>query len=92
MPSRFLVISKRTPFSGVRYFRLFDAPVFHEAVVRLPREVSGVLAQMREKGILGGYDLSPDYPELGNALLVCATETKTEADLENYCAAHALTN
>ena len=24
------------------------------------------------------------YPELGNALLVCATETKTEADLQLF--------
>jgi glycine dehydrogenase subunit 1 len=28
--------------------------------------------------------LADDYPELGEALLVCATETKTEDDLELY--------
>ncbi|MBS0484027.1 MAG: hypothetical protein JSS06_02225, partial [Proteobacteria bacterium] len=38
-------------------------------------------------GILGGFDLSAYYPELGNALLVCVTETKTAADLQNYAAA-----
>ena len=27
------------------------------------------------------------YPELGSALLVCATETKTSADIESYVAA-----
>jgi glycine dehydrogenase subunit 1 len=70
--------------------QVFDAPVFHEAVVRLPREVPHVLASLREKGILGGYELSSDYPELGGALLVCATETKTAADLQNCSEAFAL--
>ncbi|MBV9344875.1 MAG: glycine dehydrogenase, partial [Gammaproteobacteria bacterium] len=36
------------------------------------------------RGIHGGLDLAPYYPELGAALLVCATETKTSADLERY--------
>ena len=36
---------------------------------------------------LGGLDLSEHYPELGSALLVCATETKTSADIESYVAA-----
>ena len=36
------------------------------------------------RGILGGFDLAADYPELGDALLVCATETKTAADIERY--------
>jgi glycine dehydrogenase subunit 1 len=32
-------------------------------------------------------DLSADFPELGPALLVCATETKTDADIERYAGA-----
>jgi glycine dehydrogenase subunit 1 len=44
---------------------------------------------MRSRGILGGHDVSHDYPELGSALLVCATETKTEGDLDAYAAALA---
>jgi glycine dehydrogenase subunit 1 len=31
--------------------------------------------------------LSDNNPELGNALMVCATETKTDADIEAYVAA-----
>ena len=30
-----------------------------------------------------------DYPELGNALLVCATETKTDADIAAFASALA---
>ena len=47
--------------------------------------LDGLLA----RGILGGFDLSGDYPELGHALLVCATETRDEADLQRYTEALA---
>ncbi len=67
--------------------RVFAAPVFHETVMRLPRAPREVLERLRAQGVLGGLDLSDAYPELGNALLVCATETKTEADLNAYAAA-----
>jgi glycine dehydrogenase subunit 1 len=43
-----------------------------------------VLRALANEGILGGYDLSRCWPELGHAVLVCATETKTRADLERY--------
>lgn len=66
--------------------RVFNRPVFHEKVLRLPKPVAPVLAHMAEQGVLGGYDLSADYPELGNALLVCTTETKTAADIARYVA------
>ncbi|HET6757021.1 MAG TPA: aminomethyl-transferring glycine dehydrogenase subunit GcvPA, partial [Burkholderiales bacterium] len=64
--------------------RIFPGAVFHEAVLSLPAKVSNVLRLLAAKGILGGLDLSPYYPELNNALLVCATETKTSADLQRY--------
>ena len=61
---------------------LFDGPHFHEAAVRLDRPVAPVLEALAAQDILGGFDLSAAYPELGNALLVCATETKTDEDLQ----------
>jgi glycine dehydrogenase subunit 1 len=64
--------------------RLFDAPHFHECALRLDRRAGPVLEALAQRGILGGIDLSAAYPELGDALLVCATETKTRADLEAY--------
>lgn len=64
--------------------RTFSAPCFHEAALTLPKTTAGVLSQLKQHGILGGLDLHGYYPELGNALLVCATETKTAADLQNY--------
>jgi glycine dehydrogenase subunit 1 len=65
----------------------FTGPFFHECVLSLPCPVAPVLAGLAASGILGGFDLSATYPELGHALLVCATETRTPADLARYAAA-----
>jgi glycine dehydrogenase subunit 1 len=65
----------------------FSGPRFHEAVLRLDRKVSDVLEALAKRGIVGGYDLSRQYPDLGNALLVCATETRTDEDIAAYAAA-----
>lgn len=64
--------------------RVFSGPVFHEFVVRLNAPAAGVLQALRAQGILGGLALTQDYPELGDALLVCATETKRDDDLARY--------
>ena len=66
--------------------RAFDGPRFHEAVMILDRPVQPVLEALAAEGIVGGYDLGRDYPELGHALLVCATETRTREDIDVYAA------
>jgi glycine dehydrogenase subunit 1 len=81
------LVNALTRVKGVKL--AFDRARFHEAVLLLDRPVAPVIAALAERGIIGGYDLSADYPELGNALLVCATETRTEADIKAY--ADALT-
>ena len=43
-----------------------------------------LLKQLAEKNIQAGYPLVNDYPELGESLLVCVTETKNTADLAAY--------
>jgi len=78
------LVEALTAIPGVT--RLFAAPFFHEAVLQLDRPVAGVLAALSAQGILGGYDLSADYPELGDAVLVCATETRGAADIARYAA------
>jgi glycine dehydrogenase subunit 1 len=62
----------------------FSQPIFHECLLRLNRPVKEVLERLAEKGIQGGLDLTPYYPELANTLLICATETKTKEDLQVY--------
>jgi glycine dehydrogenase subunit 1 len=64
--------------------RVFDRPVFHEAVLRLDAPVGDTLRALEAQGIVGGYDLSEHYPELGNCVLTCATETRTAEDIQQY--------
>jgi len=81
------LIAALSKVAGVK--RAFTAPHFHEAVLLLDRPPAAVLAALSRRGILGGLDLSERYPELGHAMLVCATETKLAADIESYTAALA---
>jgi glycine dehydrogenase subunit 1 len=78
------LVSELTRIPGVKL--AFSGPRFHEAVVTLDQPAAVVLAKMEAQGVLGGYNLSGCYPQLGNAILVCATETKTDADLQYYVA------
>jgi glycine dehydrogenase subunit 1 len=65
----------------------FSAPCFHESVLALHASVPGVLQRMREAGVLGGLDLSGYAPDLAGCMLVCATETKLDSDIDRYVAA-----
>ena len=65
--------------------RCFARPFFHEVVIQLDQPVADVLRAIEAQGINGGIDLSADFPELGNALLTCATEKRTVDEVESYC-------
>ncbi len=79
------LVTRLCAIAGVK--PAFTAPRFHEAVLLLDRPVAPVLAALARRGIFGGLDLTDRYPELGHALLVCATETKLDADINAYAAA-----
>jgi glycine dehydrogenase subunit 1 len=83
------LVQALTKVKGVKV--AFDKPRFHEAVLQLDRPVAPVIAELARRGIVAGFDLSNDYPELGNALLVCATETRTREDIQKYADALAET-
>ncbi len=76
------LVEQMETLKGVK--RIFSGPLFHEAAVTLPTPTDAVLQTLKNQGILAGLNLGEHYPELGNALLVCATETKIAADLEKY--------
>jgi glycine dehydrogenase subunit 1 len=73
---------KLLTISGVE--TVFASPTFHEIVFRLPVSVDAVLEKLAKQNIQGGFSLRKFYPELGECLLVCVTETKTPEDLENF--------
>jgi glycine dehydrogenase subunit 1 len=81
------LVDALTRVKGVRL--AFNRPRFHEALLLLDRPVRGVLDALAARGIVGGCDVSEDYPSLGNGLLVCATETRTPEDVEAYARALA---
>ena len=62
----------------------FDGPFFNEFVLELNVPAKQVIKKLAKKGIAAGFDLGLVSKELKNCLLVCATETKTEADLQKY--------
>ena len=63
---------------------LFDRPYFHEAALRFSLPLENIMRPLHAHNLLPGYALGNDYPELGDALLVCATETRTDEDIEFY--------
>lgn len=76
------LVRKLTAIEGVE--RVFDSVCFHETLLRLPVDAEAALEALAERGVFGGLALAPFYDTLENTVLVCATETKTEADLDAY--------
>ena len=74
-----------TAIKGVK--KTFSGPSFHETAFTLSASAANVLAQLKQKGILGGLNLQDHYPDLANTILVCTTETKTSADLQHFATA-----
>jgi glycine dehydrogenase subunit 1 len=65
------------------YSVLDRGPFFKEFVVRCPRPVAEINAALREQGIIGGYDLSQDYPGLEDAMLLCVTEMNSRGEIDH---------
>jgi len=58
-------------------------PFFKEFVVRCPVSVAEINAHLfNEWDIIGGYDLSNDYANLPNHMLLCVTEMNTREEIE----------
>jgi glycine dehydrogenase subunit 1 len=55
----------------------YSAPFFNEFVVVCPIPAQAVCDQLLTEGIVAGYPM-------GNDLLVCVTETKSEADIDRF--------
>ncbi|MBL4647689.1 MAG: aminomethyl-transferring glycine dehydrogenase subunit GcvPA [Gammaproteobacteria bacterium] len=76
------LVEKLTQIPGVAH--AFIRPYFHEVVLRFNQPVSEVLAALSAEDIQGGFNLTDDFPQLGECLLVCVTEVKTAANLHMY--------
>lgn len=77
-----MLMNQLTQINGVT--RVFATPFFHETVLKLDKPVKDVLHYLTQHGIQGGYALQSHYPQLGNALLICATEMRTAEEIERF--------
>jgi glycine dehydrogenase subunit 1 len=64
------------------YGLCFSDPFFHEFSLCCPKPVAEINAHLLEHGILGGYDLSQDYPTLPNHMLLAFTEMNTKEEID----------
>jgi glycine dehydrogenase subunit 1 len=61
---------------------VFTSPFFNEFVVKLAKPVAEVNKQLLDAGIIGGYDLGLDYPELAGHMLIAVTELRTKQEID----------
>ena len=76
------LVEKLSAIKGVE--PVFSSPFFHEALIKLDKPVSAVMDYLHRHDIEGGYHVGRAYPELENCLLVCATEVRTDAEIQAY--------
>jgi glycine dehydrogenase subunit 1 len=58
-------------------------PFFKEFVVRCPRPVALINEVLLDRyGMVGGYDLGSDYPDLVDHMLLCVTEMNSKAQID----------
>lgn len=76
------LVETLTAIEGVE--QVFDGPYFHEVPLRLMVPVDKVLRTLAAHNVLGGFSLVDDYPELGEVLLVCATEMRSKDEINIY--------
>ena len=60
---------------------LFSAPFYNEFAIRCP-DSAAANQKLQKMGIVGGYELGRDYPELKNTLLFCATEMLLKEEID----------
>ena len=65
----------------------FAAPFFNEFVVRAPAAAAAWEDLAQRSGVVAGFPLGRWYPELGDALLLCVTETHPKEQVDRLVAA-----
>jgi glycine dehydrogenase subunit 1 len=70
--------------AGLQGYQVLSAkPFFKEFVVRCPAPVETINGYLLEEwGLIGGYDLGRDYPDLEKHMLVCVTEVNSRREID----------
>jgi glycine dehydrogenase subunit 1 len=74
----------KTAFKEAGFEVIHDGYSFNEFVVKLNKPVKEINQDLLEKGIIGGYDLGRDYPELANHMLVAVTEQRSKEEIDTF--------
>lgn len=69
-----------------KFAPVFNAPFFKEFAVRYDGDTDTLNKRLLESGIIGGYGLGRDYPELHGAWLVAVTEKRTKSEIDALAA------
>jgi glycine dehydrogenase subunit 1 len=59
-----------------------DQPFFHEFAIRGPKLAAELNAALLAEGVVGGYDLSLEYPEITNSNLYAFTEMNSRDEID----------
>jgi glycine dehydrogenase subunit 1 len=66
-------------------YRLWNkGAFFHEFVVACPKPVAEINQRLLDAGILGGYDLGADYPDLKDHMLIAVTEANSRQEIDDF--------
>ena len=79
-----------TKIPGVKL--AFDRPFFKEFTIRVPGDVTALLAGLAEDGYLAGLPLGRYYPALGDCVSVAVTEKRTKAEIDGLADGASQTN
>jgi len=64
-------------------YKVHAAQFFHEFVVRCPISADETNRRLFQRhGIIGGYDLSREFPARGNEMLLCVTEMNSREEID----------
>lgn len=76
--------AKRAIARLAKYEIPYSQPVFNEFVVKAPGKVGDLNRSLLTRGIIGGYDLGRDDPELDGHMLVAVTELRTKQEIDSF--------
>jgi glycine dehydrogenase subunit 1 len=69
-------------------FSVHAEEFFHEFAVGCPVPVDEINRRLLQRhGVIGGYDLSKDFPERKNEMLLCFTELNTRKEIDHLVTA-----
>jgi glycine dehydrogenase subunit 1 len=74
----------KTAFKDAGFEVIHDGYSFNEFVVKLNKPVKEINQELLRKGMIGGYDLGRDYPELANHMLVAVTEQRSKEEIDTF--------